>query len=319
MKTLLPCLLSLALLPSFALGLAGQLPGPSIGYRSDIDAATKKKIDALYKFMNEELKFLEGSFINQFTNQSFGGSAEKVVEFIQLLKGIGQWKIDVQFRDFGKKETMTAFSTDQNTGNDHIRVMVNSGRKDFELNQFKAFLPKPKLPSTKETTTAKGEGMKQEFLYLHCFRKTWGMRVPSPNADKDPPTPPKALLTLRVYPDTEFELLGGENSYRLKGIVSQERNGVVKVKLEGAFGNSVHVYEGEAKLDERTRRARSIPITHTSKSVPTWAGRSSPTSSTIDARRSTRSIRDRFSSPTTDPKDTSRTTTTIPPSTCSRS
>ena len=167
-----------------------------------------------------------------------------------MLKGIGQWKVDVQFRDFGEKEKLTAFSTDQDTGNDHIRVMVNSGRKDFELNQFKAFLPKPKLPSTKETTAAKDEGMNQEFLYVHCFRKTWGMRVPSPNADKDPPTPPKALLTLRVYPDVEFELLGGESSYRLKGLVSQERNGVVKVKLEGAFGNSVHVFDGEAKLDE---------------------------------------------------------------------
>ena len=143
MKTILIWLLSL--LPMFAFGLGGPICSPSIGYRADIGEDAKKKVMEVYAFMNNQLEFIEGSFINEYSNQSFKGTSENVAKLASLLEEAGQWNVHVQFRDFGEEET--ACSMDQNTRTNTVRVMVNSGRTDFKLHHFKAWLPKPGLPT----------------------------------------------------------------------------------------------------------------------------------------------------------------------------
>lgn len=40
----------------------------------------------------------------------------------------------------------SAFSLSENSSTDLVHVTVNSGREDFKLSDFKAWLPKPGLP-----------------------------------------------------------------------------------------------------------------------------------------------------------------------------
>lgn len=231
------------LLPVIALGLGGDLASPSISYRSDVDAATKKKIDEIDRFMNDELKFLEGSFINQFTYQRFGSSVEKVLKFLDLLEAAAIWEMSVQFRDFGEQDS--AFSLDQASSNEYLRVMVNAGREDFNIPHFKAYLPPPSL-SVSDKIPAGTE--RSEILYLHCFRTTWGMKVP-PTRDGTPATPPERMLTLRVTPGVEFEVHVGKFNDQVKGMVSRTGD-ALHAKLQGGFGSSVHAFEGKVELEK---------------------------------------------------------------------
>jgi len=90
-----------------------------------------------------DLSFIEGRFINQFSNQRFGGTSAQVPRFIGQLKGVGVWEVDVQFRDFGEQQS--AFSLDQDSSKDHLRLIINSGRSDFLLKDFASYLPHPRL------------------------------------------------------------------------------------------------------------------------------------------------------------------------------
>jgi hypothetical protein len=136
--------LLLILCSTTVLGLGGKLSAPSLGYRSDLDASRKEEIQKVLQFMKEDLSFIEGRFINQFSNQRFGGTSAQVSRFIGLVKGVGVWEIDVQFRDFGEQES--AFSLDQDSSKDSLRLIINSGRSDFLLKDFAPYLPAPRLP-----------------------------------------------------------------------------------------------------------------------------------------------------------------------------
>ena len=144
MRGLSLVLLSLVLASPSALGLGGDLAGPSIAHPANLDPARKKQIKRLYAHMREKLVFLEGSFINEFSYQRFGGSAQGLLGLIERLNEIGLWQVEVQFRDFGEQDS--AFSMDQNSATSYVRVMVNSGREDFRIRDFRAWLPKPALP-----------------------------------------------------------------------------------------------------------------------------------------------------------------------------
>ena len=144
MKAPWASVLLLILCSTTVLGLGGKLAAPSLGYRSDLDASRKEEIQKVLKFMKDDLSFIEGRFINQFSNQRFGGTSAQVSRFIALLKGVGLWEVDVQFRDFGEQDS--AFSLDQDSSKDHLRLIINSGRSDFLLKDFAPYLPPPRLP-----------------------------------------------------------------------------------------------------------------------------------------------------------------------------
>lgn len=144
--------LLLILCSTTVLGLGGKLSAPSLGYRSDLDASRMDEIQKVLQFMKDDLSFIEGRFINQFSNQRFGGTSAQVSRSIGQLKGVGVWEVDVHFRDFGEQES--AFSLDQDSSKDHLRLIINSGRSDFLLKDFAPYLPSPRLPRSDQS---KGE------------------------------------------------------------------------------------------------------------------------------------------------------------------
>jgi hypothetical protein len=143
-KTAWPVAVILMCLSTECWGLGGELTSPSLAHPSDLDADRKEKVYKLLTHMQNELEFIEGSFINQFSNQRFGATSGETAEFIRRLQDVGLWRVDVQFRDFGEQKS--AFTLDQDSSKTYLRVLVNSGREDFKLRDFQAYLPKPALP-----------------------------------------------------------------------------------------------------------------------------------------------------------------------------
>jgi hypothetical protein len=144
MKLTFAIVLLVVLWSASAFGLGGRLSAPSLAYRSDLDANQKTEIHKVLKFMKDDLIFIEGSFINEFTHQRLGGTSAQVSRFIDLVKGLGLWKVHVQFRDFGEQKS--ALTLDQNTSKDYLRLIINSGRTDYLLKDFSSHLPAPQSP-----------------------------------------------------------------------------------------------------------------------------------------------------------------------------
>jgi len=140
MKTLFLSFSILVLLPVHAPADCGKIGSPRIGHRGEINKAQEEKVHHLLRYMRNELKFIDGSFVNEFSNQRFGGPSEKVSRFISLLKAAGLWEVEVEFRDFGEQES--AFTLDMNYS-DTMSLTVNSGRNDFLLKDFGEHLPGP--------------------------------------------------------------------------------------------------------------------------------------------------------------------------------
>ena len=78
MKPLIAFLFVITLLPVSASALGGKLTSPSISHRSDIGAIRKEQVNKPIQFMRAELKFIEGSSLNQFSSQGFGRHATQV-------------------------------------------------------------------------------------------------------------------------------------------------------------------------------------------------------------------------------------------------
>jgi hypothetical protein len=95
------------------------------------------------EFMHEDLTFIKGSFVNEFSTQRFGGTPAQVSAFLVLLKGAGLWKVQVVFRDFGEQDS--AFILSQSSPGS-VTVVINAGREDFRLKDFQAFLPGAATP-----------------------------------------------------------------------------------------------------------------------------------------------------------------------------
>lgn len=140
MKALFASVSILVLLPVNASAIGGKIGSPQVGYRGVINEAQKEKVHSLIRYMRNDLKFIEGSFINEFSTQRFGGTSEKVSRFVGLLKAAGLWEVEVAFRDFGEQES--AFTLHQDSS-DAMVVTVNSGRNDFLLKDFSEHLPGP--------------------------------------------------------------------------------------------------------------------------------------------------------------------------------
>jgi hypothetical protein len=143
MKALFASVSILVLLPVNASAIGGKIGSPQVGYRGVINEAQKEKVHSLIRYMRNDLKFIEGSFINEFSTQRFGGTSEKVSRFVGLLKAAGLWEVEVAFRDFGEQES--AFTLHQDSSAAMV-VTVNSGRNDFLLKDFSEHLPGPGLP-----------------------------------------------------------------------------------------------------------------------------------------------------------------------------
>lgn len=142
-------LLALAsVLPVF--GLAGPVGAPTISHPSNIDNATQKRVIALINWMNKELKFLKGSFINEFTSQSYSASSESIAEFIVRLKALEFKKLKVTFRDFGKGD-QTSFTMTSNSHDNSNNVIINTGHKEYDAKALARWQKKEEKDEKKES------------------------------------------------------------------------------------------------------------------------------------------------------------------------
>ena len=150
MKASFTSFLLLILFSTSAFGWSAKIGSPEIGHRAAIDKAGEMKVKSVVAYMSNELKFIEGRFINEFSTQRFGGKSSKVSRFIDLLNEVGLWEVEILFRDFEEQES--AFALNQKSP-DSISVTVNSGRKDFLLKDFVRHFPsivlsKPDVPKS---------------------------------------------------------------------------------------------------------------------------------------------------------------------------
>lgn len=123
-----------------------ELSTPSLSHPCNASADIKYRYKELIAFMKDELVFLEGHVFNEHSSQRFGGTSANTAKFLSQLQNVKLLgaQLYVQFRNFGEQKT--AFSMDESSAKGYVRVIVNSGREDFRLNDFQAYLPKPKLP-----------------------------------------------------------------------------------------------------------------------------------------------------------------------------
>jgi len=138
---------------SSAFGWGGTLERPLIGYPDGLDANRQKKAQTALTFINDELKFIDGHFINTFIHHRFGGTSQQTSRCIELFNDAAAWTVHVQFKDFGEQES--AFTIDTNMASNDVVLTVNCGRNDFRLKDFQAYLPKTSLPAKAKPHTKK--------------------------------------------------------------------------------------------------------------------------------------------------------------------
>ena len=142
MKAFIASISLLVLVSATSFGIGGPIGSPQIGHRTGINESQKKQVSALLAYMQNDLKFIKGSWINEFSTQWFGGDPVKVSRFICLLQEAEVWEVQVGFRDFGEQES--AFLLHQNYSGT-LSIEINSGRDDFLLKHFGKHLPQPGL------------------------------------------------------------------------------------------------------------------------------------------------------------------------------
>ena len=145
MKALFTSVSLLVLFSVSAFGLSAEIRFPEIGHSAGIDKIQEEKVDGVLAYMQKDLQFIEGRFINEFSTQRFGGTSSQASRFIALLAQVGLWEIQLGFLDFGEQES--ALTVDQNAP-DSVQVTINSGRDDFLLKDFEEHLSRVELSKT---------------------------------------------------------------------------------------------------------------------------------------------------------------------------
>lgn len=124
-----------------ALGLGGTFSSPQIGFS---ESTNHKLIPKVSDFVKKELKFVEGSFINEHQTQSFYCSAESLTKFVKLL-GIAGFQLKIAFYQNPKEEHIT-FRFYQNFGAPESNIFINLASKDFELKNLSLAIPSTYKP-----------------------------------------------------------------------------------------------------------------------------------------------------------------------------
>ena len=122
-------------IPVSAFGLGGSISSPELQFP---ERATQDTISNVLDYLRADLTFVEGSFVNEFTSQSFSGSATKVTGLIQLLQRSG-FGFTVQFSDL--KDDLIAVRISQNTRQRETVLTLNTANKDFVLSDLKIQFP----------------------------------------------------------------------------------------------------------------------------------------------------------------------------------
>ena len=132
------CILAVALatiVPVSAFALGGKISSPQLQFP---DGATQETIAKVLDYLRNDLGFVEGSFVNEFSSQEFSGSAKKVTGLIQLLERSG-FEFTVRFGDLNDDRITLRLS--QNTSRRETALTINTTKKDFALSDLVIHLP----------------------------------------------------------------------------------------------------------------------------------------------------------------------------------
>jgi hypothetical protein len=176
-------LTSIMMLLSFSVtvfGLGMEIRSPQIGCPRNLDAKMQETLHEVIEYMGKELSLIEGSFLNEYSQQRFGATSIQTSAFIKQLRNAGIWQINIVFRDYGEQES--AFTLAQSSP-ESVRLVINSGREDFRLVDFEEFLPKVEVPNTKESE-ARQVGTDQPASALES--KPEGNQNPEPDSEARP-------------------------------------------------------------------------------------------------------------------------------------
>jgi hypothetical protein len=123
------------IVPVSAFALGGNISSPQLQFP---DGAKHETIVKLLDYLRNDLMFIEGSFINEFTSQGFSGSATKATGLIQLLQQSG-FELTVQFADL--KDDRIALRLSQDSRRRETTLVINITKKDFVLSDLVVHLP----------------------------------------------------------------------------------------------------------------------------------------------------------------------------------
>lgn len=135
MKQIILAVALAIVIPVSAFGLGGSFSSPELQFP---DRATPETTSKVLDYLRNDLTFVEGSFVNEFTNQEFSGSATKVTGLIQLLQRSG-FGLTVQFLEI--KDDRIALRISQNTRQRETVLSINTTKKDFVLSDLKIHIP----------------------------------------------------------------------------------------------------------------------------------------------------------------------------------
>jgi len=135
MKQIILAVVLVLIIPVPTFGLGGRISSPQLQFP---DRATPETISKVLDYLRNDLTFVEGSFVNEFTSQAFSGSAVKVTGLIRLLQRSG-FGFTVQFADL--KDDRIALRMFQNARQRETVLTVNTTKKDFVLSDLKIHLP----------------------------------------------------------------------------------------------------------------------------------------------------------------------------------
>ena len=167
-----------------AFGLSFELTAPSITVPGNTTQTQKQKVSGVREHMRRNLKFMDGFFLSGHSTQRFNGDSAQVARFIDLLGEVGLWDVCVEFHDFGWQGV--AFTFNEYSSSSSVRVIVNSGRKDFLLKDFVGFLPQrteaPFIPPSSPKPLGKpNDGARQPATAVDS--KSEGSEEPNPDSD----------------------------------------------------------------------------------------------------------------------------------------
>ncbi len=145
MKTILLMLALAMVIPSSAFGFGASFSSPQLGFPKGTPPST---IDQVLHYLQKEVTFVDGSFINEFTTQDFSGSPRNVTDLIQLLHRSG-FELKITFADL--RNDRIAFRLFQNSHQSQTIITINTAKKDFKLSELSIQIP-PSSDSTSNKT-----------------------------------------------------------------------------------------------------------------------------------------------------------------------
>ena len=130
-----------------AMAFTVEMRTPRLQMPEAADAKQISSVKRLRGMMKRELTFIRGATGLQFWIQEFGGNAENVFRFIELLKMSKLWDLTIEFRAFDKGNS--AFSISHHAEGNRMRVVINPTQKNFSRKRFSGLLKVDEGDATK--------------------------------------------------------------------------------------------------------------------------------------------------------------------------